>query len=255
MSLFSESELSHISRLKRFLVAISAAPCLMTVLIATPAVAATAAPEQSIAQALVAEAEAPPYRIGRGDDLDLKFFYAPELNTLAMVRSDGRIAIPLIGEVRVEGLTLQALTDMIVASLSRQVRRPEVSINLRGSGSQRVFVGGEVGRPGVQPLLGGLSLAQAVMAADGLKDTAGTGEIVVIRRGAQGERLALRSNLAAVLDGSDPGQDIALQASDVVVVPRSGVANLNLWVDQYLRRNLPISLSLGYTINRGTAYP
>jgi len=88
------------------------------------------------------------------------------------------------------------------------------------------------------------------MVAEGLRDTAQPRNAIVIRRGPRGERVVLPVDLAAALSGADPAQDLPLQPFDVVVVPRSGVADLNLWVDQYIRRMLPFSAGFSYTINR-----
>ena len=214
------------------------------------AAAAAAAAEPSAASA-------PVYRIARGDELNFRFIYTPELNISAVVRSDGRMALPILGDLRVEGMTVQALTDLVQRELAPQVRRPQVVINVQGTGSQRVFVGGEVVRPGVQPLVGPLTVLQAVMAAEGLKDSAQPAQVLLLRRGPQGETQAIPVNLAQLMAGapagSAPGQgaaDPTLQPYDVVLVPRSGIANLNLWVDQYIRRALPLSLGFSYTINR-----
>jgi polysaccharide export outer membrane protein len=129
-----------------------------------------------------------------------------------------------------------------------------VAINLQGSvTSQRVFIGGEVVRPGVQPLLGPLTVLQAVMVAEGLKDGAQAREVIVLRNDAQGERQVLRLDLKAVMAGQDGANDITLSPYDVVIVPRSGIANLGLWVDQYIRRVLPINLGFSYTVNRNGA--
>lgn len=190
------------------------------------------------------------YRITRGDELVLRFVYTPELNTQAVVRSDGRIALPLIGDIAVEGLSIAELTELVQRALAEQVRRPQVVINVQGTGSQRVFVGGEVGRSGVQPLVGPLSVMQAVMAAEGLRDTAQPAEVVVLRRGSGGQTEPIRVDLRPLLAGQPGAQDLLLQPYDVVVVPRSGIANLGLWVDQYVRRVLPVSLGFSYTINR-----
>lgn len=197
----------------------------------------------------------PEYRIARGDELNFRFFHTPELNTVATVRSDGRLMLPLLGEIQVEGLTMAELAGRVMAALSPQVKRPEVTINVQGVGSQRVFVGGEVVRPGMQPLAGPLSVLQAVMVAEGLRDTAQPREVVLLRRGPQGERQVLAVNLKAAMDGEDAAQDLLLQPFDVVLVPRSGIANLNLWVDQYLRRNIPISVGWSYTTGRTGVSP
>ncbi|MEF7613756.1 polysaccharide biosynthesis/export family protein [Aquincola sp. MAHUQ-54] len=190
------------------------------------------------------------YRIVRGDELNFRFLYTPELNTVATVRSDGRVALPLAGELEVEGLSVAELTALLAQRLESSVKRFEVSINVAGAASQRVFVGGEVARPGVQPLLGPLTALQAVMAAEGFRETAQPREVVLMRRGERGERQMVKLDLDAALAGGDLSQDVLLQPYDVVVVPRSGIANLNLWIDQYVRRNLPISVGFSYSINR-----
>jgi polysaccharide biosynthesis/export protein len=190
------------------------------------------------------------YRITRGDELNFRFIYTPELNIQAVVRSDGHLALPIMGDLRVEGLTIQQLTDLVQRGLADQVRRPQVVINVQGSGSQRVFVGGEVVRPGVQPLLGPLTVLQAVMAAEGLKDSAQPAEVVLLRRGPQGETQPMKVDLSRLMAGEAGAQDLPLMPYDVVLVPRSGVANVGLWMDQYVRRALPFSLGFSYTINR-----
>jgi len=191
------------------------------------------------------------YIVGNGDELFFRFFYTPELNTTAVVRSDGRVTLPMIGELTVVGLSLSELANRVETALSERVRRPQVTVNVQGPvASQRVFVGGEVARPGVQPLLGPLTVVQAVMAAEGLKDTAQPKNVLVLRRAADGAQRALEVNLAAVMEGRQDAHDLALSPYDVVIVPRSGIADVGLWVDQYVRRVLPISLGFSYTINR-----
>lgn len=209
-------------------------------------------PASGSASAGQADPMAPAYRVGRGDELNFRFQYMPELNTTAVVRSDGRVALPLVGELQVDGLTMPELTQLVERRLGEQVRRPQVVVNVQGAGSQRIFVGGEIARPGVQPLVGSLTVLQAVMAAEGFKDTAQPSEVFVLRQAAGGKREALRVDLAAVMDGKPDAQDVVLQPADVVVVPRSGVGNVGLWVDQYIRRVLPFSLGASYTYNRGT---
>ena len=211
--------------------------------------AAAPAPASAPAPALDTPA-ATGYRVSRGDELSFRFLYAPELNTTATVRSDGRVALPYAGEFVAEGLSMDELKALVEQRLSSQVRRPQVVVNVQGGTSQRVFVGGEVGRPGMQPLLGPLTALQAVMVAEGLKEAAQPRDVLVLRRGPNGERLVLPVDLAAAMAGAEGARDITLQPYDVVIVPRSGIASLNLWVDQYIRRVLPISLGFSYTINR-----
>jgi protein involved in polysaccharide export with SLBB domain len=212
-----------------------------------------AAPVQAAPAAAVALANSnTSYRVGPGDELNFRFTYTPELNTVAVVRADGSLSLPLLGEVRVAGQNLAELSDSVQAALAQRVRRPEVVINVQGSlPSQRVFVGGEVGRPGVQALSGALTVLQAVLGAEGLKDSAQPREVTVLRQLAGGPQQALKVDLGAVMTGG--AADITLLPYDVVIVPKSGIANVGLWVDQYIRRVLPISLGFSYSVNRNGA--
>lgn len=200
--------------------------------------------------ALGAAAQAPSYRVGVGDELNFRFVHTPELNTAAVVRGDGTVSLPLLGEIRVVGYTLNELGEQIQAALSQRVRRPQVVINVQGSvPSQRIFVGGEVARPGVQNLAGPLTALQAVMAAEGLRDTAQPSDVTVLRQGPSGERILMKLDLAAVMAGREGASDIVLAPYDVVLVPKSGIASAGLWMDQWVRRILPFSLGFSYTIN------
>ncbi len=210
-------------------------------------------PQGAHAQAAAA-GPAPAYRVGAGDELNFRFLYTPELNTAAVVRGDGTVSLPMLGEIKVVGFTLAELSDLVQAALATRVRRPQVVINVQGNiPSQRIFVGGEVARPGVQNLAGPLTALQAVMAAEGLKDTAQAADITVLRQGPGGQRMTIKLDLQAVMEGREGAQDLALAPYDVVLVPRSGIANMGLWVDQWVRRVLPISLGFSYTINRNGA--
>jgi protein involved in polysaccharide export with SLBB domain len=195
------------------------------------------------------------YRISRGDDLDLKFFFTPELNTRAAVRSDGRISVPLLGELMVEGRTVAELGALIEKGLAGQVNRPQVAINVQTTSSMRVFVGGEVGKPGVQPLSGPMTALQAVMVAEGLKDTAQPSMALVLRRSSDGGRQVIPLDLDAAMKGLPPHADLVLQPFDAVVVPRSGIADVARWVDLYIRRTLPLNFGVSYNVNGRTATP
>jgi len=204
-----------------------------------------------VSAAEVAQAqERQDYQIGISDELNFRFLYVPELNTVATVRSDGRISLPLIGEQMVDGLSLAELTERVEAQMSAHLRRPQLIVNVQGGSSRRIFVGGEVGRPSMQPLLGPLTVLQAVMVAEGVRDTASLQQTIVLRRGPTGERTVLSVDLDAVISGRDLTQDVPLQANDVVIIPRSGIANLGRWVDQYIRRVVPVNLGFNYTISK-----
>ena len=195
----------------------------------------------------VAEQE---YRISVGDQLDIKFFYNPELNEQVIVRPDGRISLQLIPEVVANDLTPAALTRQLTERYSKDLKQPQLTVIVRAFGSQRVFVDGEVGKPGMIPILGLMTALQAISQAGGMKETARSSDVIIIRRGAANKPLAFPVNLKKARDGTDLAQDISLAPFDIIYVPRSRVANLNLWLDQYIRKNIPIPFGLNYGIYR-----
>jgi polysaccharide biosynthesis/export protein len=107
-----------------------------------------------------------------------------------------------------------------------------------------VYVGGEVEKPGLQPLNKRLTLMAAVISAGGLKRSAKRNAIVLLRDDGSGKPLVSKLNVEEIMNGA---ADAVLQPYDVVIVPKSGIAKLNDWVDQYLRQMSPVTLSLGFS--------
>jgi polysaccharide biosynthesis/export protein len=190
------------------------------------------------------------YRIQAGDELEIKFFYSPTLNEKVTVRPDGRISLQLIPEFVVADLTPAALTERLTQLYSKELKQPQVTVIVHGFASQRVYVDGEVGKPGMLPLQGVTTVLQAIAQAGGAKESARLDEVVVIRRGAPSKPVAFRVDLKKAYSGSDLAQDVKLAPFDVIFVPRSRVANVNSWMDQYIRKNIPIPFGLQYGIYR-----
>jgi protein involved in polysaccharide export with SLBB domain len=186
------------------------------------------------------------YRIQVGDQLDIKFFYNPELNEQVTVRPDGRISLQLVREIIASDLTPAQLTDLLTQKYAPNLQRPEITVIVRSFSAQRVYVDGEVAKPGMISLTGLMTVLPAISQAGGVKDTARTAEVIVIRRGAGNKPLAITVNLNKAIDGTDMNQDIILKPFDIVYVPKSPIANVNKWVDLYVRKNLPISISTGF---------
>jgi len=189
------------------------------------------------------------YRIVAGDQLQLRFDYQPDQSATLQVAPDGGATLPWIGWQRLAGRTLDEVSRDLTERYRPTLKRPETSVNLALASAQRVFVGGEVGRAGSIALAGRVTVMQAILLAEGLRETARIDHIVLLRPDAGGSAGAYVVDLSGVLDGSHPDADIVLRAEDVVLVPRSNVANVNLWVDQYVRKNLPMNLGLNYNIN------
>ena len=188
------------------------------------------------------------YRLQIGDQLDIKFYYNSDLNEQVTVRPDGRISLQLVHEIVAAGLTPLELTRLLTEKYAAELKEPEITLIVRSFSSQKVYVDGEVSRPGIVNLIGPLTVLQAISQAGGVKDTARTSEVVIIRRDAENKPLILPVDVKKVMDGTDMKQDIALMPYDIIFVPKSAIANVNVWVDQYIRRNIPLNFGLGYTV-------
>ncbi len=192
------------------------------------------------------------YRIQPGDQMDVKLFYNPELNESVTVRPDGRVSLPLAHEIPAAGLTPAELVQVLKQSYTHELNRPVITVLMRSFAGQQIFVDGEVNKPALVPLSATMTVLQSIAVAGGLKDSARSSEIVIIRRGPEGKPQVFAVDLTRILDGTDPGQNVALMPFDVVYVPKSAITNVNLWIDQYLRKNVPVSFGLSYQINPTT---
>ena len=191
---------------------------------------------------LVGPAISEEYIIQPGDLLEIKFFYNSEMNDGMTVRPDGRISMQLIGEVLAAGLSPGDLSNLLRMKYDKELKSPEVTVIVRSFGS-RVYVDGEVKRPGELELLRPLTVMQAIARAEGITDRAWK-EVLVIRRIKGREPIVMKLDLSDVLTGRDFSQDVGLVPFDIVYIPRSPIANVNLWVHQYLRLNIPINFGL-----------
>jgi len=184
------------------------------------------------------------YRIQPGDLLDIKFFYSPELNEQIPVRPDGRISLQLAQEIPARGRTPAELTAQLKETYSKELKKPEVTVIVRSFGNQRVYVDGEVSKPGMIPLAGPTTIRQAIAQSGGFLYTGNTTEVLLIRRGPENQPLATMVNMQKILDGTDLSQDIYLKPFDIVYVPKTAITNANLWIEQYLTRMVP---RIGFT--------
>jgi protein involved in polysaccharide export with SLBB domain len=173
------------------------------------------------------------YTIAPGDQLDIKFFFNPELNETITVRPDGMISLQLIDEIQAAGLQPTELDQKLTDLYSRELRKPVLTVIVRSFTRQRIYVGGEVNTPGLIDLSGGLTVLQAVFQSAGFKESADPAETLVIRKGANDKPVPIRIDLSAVMD-ADGGSDFQLQPDDIVYVPKSAIANANKFIDQYI---------------------
>ena len=191
-----------------------------------------------------------PYRIQIGDELDIKFPYQPDLNTHVVVRPDGRVTIPLVGEVEVVGVTPPELERLTVERTSMRLRNPEVSVGVTKLGERRVYVGGEVAKPGFVTLQDEMTPLQAVLQSGGFKKTAKLDSVLLLTPGPGGQYAAARVDMAQVVDEGVP-ERIRLHPNDVVYVPATWIADMNTVVDQWVRGLIPAlpRVGVGYSLS------
>jgi protein involved in polysaccharide export with SLBB domain len=174
------------------------------------------------------------YTIQPGDELDIKFFYNPELNETVTVRPDGKISLQLIDEIHAADLPPLELDRQLTELYSRELRKPVLTVIVRSFTRQRVFVGGEVEEPGLIELPTGMTALQAIFQSGGFKETADPAEALVIRKGPGNKPIPLRIDLASVMEADSAGADLQLNPDDIIFVPKSAIANANKFIDEYI---------------------
>ena len=158
------------------------------------------------------------YIIGPQDVLDISVWKEPEVSRVVPVRPDGKISLPLLNDVQAAGLTPAALASQITESLKKYVTNPQVTVIITTINSRRVYLLGEVTRPGAFPMIPGMTVLQAVSSGGGFTQFARTKGIYVLRN-ENGKQVKYPFNYKEVISGKKPEQDITLKAGDTIVVP------------------------------------
>jgi protein involved in polysaccharide export with SLBB domain len=181
-----------------------------------------------------------PYVLQVGDELAIKFYTNPELNEDVKVRPDGMISLQLIDDVPAAGRSPADLDADLTRRFTGELADPQISVIVRIAAGHRMYVDGEVTKPGVVEVLGGMTLYQAIAMAGGLTDNAHRKQVILIRRGPDGQPVGRAIDVRAIQRGSGPGNDVPVRPMDIVYVPKSKIATLDLFVKQYIRDALPI---------------
>ena len=156
------------------------------------------------------------YRLGPGDKLRIEVYKDPQLSQSVQVRPDGKITLPLIGDVEAAGRTPIEMRDMIATSLKEYVTNPTVTVIVVEATVSTAYVMGEVNHPGAVTLQAPLTIMQALALAGGLKDFADAKNIRVLRKAPSGVE-SISFNYKEAL--KSPRAPIYLRAGDTVVVP------------------------------------
>jgi len=157
--------------------------------------------------------------IGNDDRLAINVWKEPDLSRSIPVRSDGKISLPLVGEVQAAGRTPLQLEEEIGTRLKNYVTEPEVTVIVEQINSQKFNILGQVVKPGSYPLAAAATVLDAIAAAGGFRDFAKQKNIYILRQGAGGRESRIAFNYKDVIKGKNPAQNIKLEPHDTVVVP------------------------------------
>jgi polysaccharide export outer membrane protein len=160
----------------------------------------------------------PNYIIGPQDIIDISVWKEPDFSRSVPVRPDGKISLPLLNDVQAAGLTPTQLGSQITTNLTKYVTNPQVTVIVSQINSQRIYILGEVTRPGAYTLIPEMNVLQALSNAGGLTAFANSKKIYVLRQDSSKQQ-KIYFNYKDVISGKVPSQNIALKAGDTIVVP------------------------------------
>lgn len=192
----------------------------------------------------------PPYRIQVGDVLDVRLLLNPELNEEVTVRPDGRVSTTVIADEIAAGRTVSELAAALRQDYSHDLQHPRITVMVKSFAPTRVYVGGEVNNPGEFITVGPtLTLSQAISRAGGTKLSSDDGKIFIIRRGAGDRPELLSTGWEALRHAQDPAADVRLAPYDVVYVPKTGIAEVYTFYNQYIQQFANPSIGFSYLLN------
>jgi polysaccharide export outer membrane protein len=159
------------------------------------------------------------YVIGPQDLLAIDVWHEPELTQTVPVRPDGKISLPLIGDLEVSGLTPRALQARLAKELEAYIHKPQVTAIVREVNSRKYYLIGEVERPGSYPLSAHMTVLDALATAGGFRDFAKIQQIYLLRLRPDGSRNRMHFDYKAAVNGKAWYRDIELQMGDTLIVP------------------------------------
>jgi polysaccharide biosynthesis/export protein len=180
---------------------------------------ATGSPTAAASKAASAMPHDDSFVIGNDDVLSINVWKEPDISRSIPVRSDGKISLPLAGEVQAAGLTPLKLEQEIANKLQSFISQPEVTVMVQQINSEKFNVLGQVAHPGTFVLSNSPTVLDAIALAGGFRDFAKQKAIYILRQNADGSQMRIPFNYKQVVKGENPAQNIKLQARDTVVVP------------------------------------
>jgi protein involved in polysaccharide export with SLBB domain len=202
--------------------------------------------EQSVEVKAMRAATPNQIELGAGDEIEIKFAYAPEFNETQLIRNDGKIELLLVGEVVAEGKSPAALRNELISLYDRHLSHPELAVMLRASHKNRVYVGGAVNTPGVVDLVGKMSILDAVIESGGFSmGDAKLSEIVLIREN-EGKKTVYVIDVKEYFEKSQHTQ-VLLKPLDILYVPTTRITNVAAVMDK-IWQIVPLRFSMSYVL-------
>jgi len=159
------------------------------------------------------------YKIGSGDVLEIVTWKEPDFSRPdVLVRTDGKISFPLLGDVQAAGRTPMEIRREIESGLKAYVENPIVTVTVKNPASQKFYILGEVKKTGEYPLIKGLTVLQAFAIAGGFTDWASKKEIILLRH-ENGKEKVYNINYKKIVNDKDFSQNISIKTDDTIVVP------------------------------------
>jgi polysaccharide export outer membrane protein len=191
-----------------------------------PAPAVTPPPEQPTTQDPAAAAVESFYKLQPSDVVYVKYRYTPEYDATVAVRPDGFITLPIVGEVKVSGLSVGDARREIVRVASQRLRDPEITLELKEFQRPKFVVGGQVEKPGQFELRGRVTLLEAVAMAGGFKSSAKHSQVVLFRRYDETRAVTRVINAKELTRPNKIVEDPDLRAGDLIFVPQNRISKL-----------------------------
>ena len=204
------------------------ATCCLCILLSSPLWGQTAAANDkqsstpqsaATADSSAAKAHDDSFVIGNDDVLAINVWKEPDVSRSVPVRSDGKISLPLVGEVQAAGRTPLKLEQDIAARLKSFIAEPEVTVIVQQINSQKFNILGMVNKPGSYLLTNSATVLDAIALAGGFRDFAKQKAIYVLRLNADGSQTRIPFNYKEVVKGTNTAQNVKLQPRDTIVVP------------------------------------
>ncbi len=159
------------------------------------------------------------YVIGDDDVLSISVWKEPDLSRSVTVRNDGKISLPLVGELQAAGRTPSQLEQDIAEALRAYISEPQVAVIVQQTNSLKFNILGQVTKPGMYPLTPGTTILDAIATAGGFRDFAKKKSIYILRPDSSGNNVRINFNYEQYIKGKDTALNIYLKPHDTIIVP------------------------------------